>query len=325
LPHEAADEDGRPVRLTGISGVAWIAADRFVAVLDNSDVLLFFTLELGRDGKPLAVRAPLAVRVGSVHDFEDVAVCPEPLRARIAARQARRRAADPGACLLLAEEDTPAVRAVSQREGGLLGVVPLPAVLGQRRANRGLESVSVDPDDGSIWTANEEALVPDGPAAANGVGTTVRIVCVPLPADPPRPSRQYAYAVDPPHEFVPVLAGGPFSGVTALVALGAGRLLVLERSAGPGLPPFRSRIYLVDTTAATDVSGVDRDLAGRADCRLEKRLLWEDTLGCNVEGLCLGPALADGSRGLVAVADNGGTGLPNQLFGLALAGRITSP
>jgi hypothetical protein len=325
LPDEAPGPDGRPVRLTGISGVAWIAADRFVAVLDNSDVLLFFSLELDRDGRPLAARELVAVRVGATHDFEDVAVCPEPLRARIAARQARRERADPGGCLLLAEEDTPAVRAVSQRGGDLLGVVPLPKVLGQRRPNRGLEALCVDPDDGSIWTANEEALAGDGPAAARGVGTTVRIVCVPLPADPPRPSRQFAYAVDPPHDFVPVLGDGTFSGVVALVALGAGRLLVLERSAGPGLPPFTNRIYLVDTTAAADVSDVDRDLAGRGDRGLAKRLVWQDALGCNVEGLCLGPALAAGGRALVAVADNGGTGLPNQLVGLALVGGITSP
>ena len=65
----------------------------------------------------------------------------------------------------------------------------------------------------------------------------------------------------------------------ALVALGAGRLLVLERSAGPGLPPFASRIHLVDVRDAADVSGVARDLAARPADLVPKRLLWEDTLG----------------------------------------------
>ncbi|MFM8709073.1 MAG: hypothetical protein ACKOHK_13610, partial [Planctomycetia bacterium] len=33
---------------------------------------------------------------------------------------------------------------------------------------------------------------------------------------------------------------------------------------------------------------------------------------------CLGPKLADGSRGLVGIADNGGISTPNQLVGLSL-------
>ena len=318
LPDEARDAAGMPVRITGLSGIAWLGDDRYVAVLDNSDVLLFFALDLSPDGKPLAVRELRAVRLAAAHDFEDVALCPEPLRARIAGRQARRQRRDPGACLLLAEEDTPAIRAVSQEGGELLGVVPLPEVMKQRRPNRGPESLAVDPDDGSIWTANEEALAGDGPAARIGGGTVVRIVQIPLPADPPRPTRQYAYAVEPPHAFVPVFAGEPLAGVCAVVALGRGRLLVLERSAGPGLPPFKSRIFLVDTTGAAEVSAVERDLAERGELRLGKRLLWEETLGCNLEGMCLGPPLRDGHRSLVGVADNGGLGTPNQLVGLAL-------
>lgn len=318
LPDEASDADGKPVRITGLSGVTCLGDDRYVAVLDNSDLLLFFALDLSPAGQPRAVHGLRAVRLAAGHDFEDVAVCPEPLRARIAARQARQQARDPGACLLLAEEDTPAIRAVSQQGGDLLGIVPLPENMGRRRPNRGPESLAVDPDDGSIWTANEEALAGDGPAARVGGGTVVRVVKIPLPADPPRPTRQFAYPVEPPHAFVRMFAGEPLSGVSAIVALGAGRLLALERAAGPGLPPFKSRIFLVDTTHAADVAAVDRDLADRADDFLGKRLLWEDSLGCNLEGLCLGPPLRDGSQSLVAVADNGGLGTPNKLVGLTL-------
>lgn len=318
LPDEAPDADGNPVRITGISGVAWLGGDRYVAVLDNSDLLLCFALDLSPAGQPLAVRGLRAVRLAAVHDFEDVAVCPEPLRTRIATRQARLQARAPGDCLLIAEEDTPAIRAVSQQGGDLLGIVPLPENMMRRRPNRGPESLAVDPDDGSIWTANEEALAGDGPAARVGGGTVVRVVKIPLPADPPRPTRQFAYPVEPPHAFVRMFAGEPLSGVSAIVALGAGRLLVLERAAGPGVPPFKSRIFLVDTTDAADVTAVDRDLADRGDDFLGKTLLWEDSLGCNLEGLCLGPPLRNGNRALVAVADNGGLGTPNQLVGLTL-------
>ncbi len=322
LPDEVADDEGTPVRVTGLSGVAWLGEDRYVAVMDNSDVLLHFRLTLSQAGKPLEARDLRVVKVGAAHDFEDVASCPEPLVRRIAAKRADRGGEDPGACLLLAEENTPAIRAVADSGGELLGVVPLPGVMRDRRPNRGLESLDVDPDDASIWTANEEALAVDGPAASVGAGTTVRLVRIPLPSQDRQPARQFAYAVEQPHPFVRIFAGEPLAGVSALVALGGGRLLVLERSAGPGLPPFLSRIFLVGTANGADVSGVERELAARRDHLLPKRLLWEDSLGCNLEGLCLGPTLADGNRALVGIADNGGIGTPNQIVGFSL---VTPP
>ena len=71
------------------------------------------------------------------------------------------------------------------------------------------------------------------------------------------------------------MAGPQLSGVTALVACGAGRLLVLERSAGPGLPPFENRIYLVDTLAAPDVSACLGPLQARSDVLASKT--WKDS------------------------------------------------
>jgi hypothetical protein len=73
------------------------------------------------------------------------------------------------------------------------------------------------------------------------------------------------------------------------------------------------------------VAAVDRDLADRRENFVEKRLLWADTLGINLEGLCLGPRLVDGNRALVAIADNGGLGTPNQLVGLGLVAPAVPP
>ena len=108
--------------------------------------------------------------------------------------------------------------------------------------------------------------------------------------------------------------------MVALVALGNGRLLVLERSAARGLPPLENRIYYVDTAGAPDATGVERDLAARPELFVKKRLLWKDALGCNLEGLALGPALPGGARSLVAIADNGGIGTPTQLVTFRLTG-----
>jgi hypothetical protein len=216
----------------------------------------------------------------------------------------------------------------------MVGALDLPENLSTRRPNRGLESLAIEPDGRSVWTANEEALPADGPPAAAGGGTVVRLTRLLLPGDGKvatdraEPARggdasaalafQAAYRVDPVHAFVRVFAGQPLSGLAALVALGNGRLLALERSGAPGLPPFASRIYQIDAGAAVDVSAVAGDLAARQGVAVDKRLLWTDSLGINLEGLCLGPLLADGNRGLLAIADNGGIGTPNQLVGLAL-------
>ena len=129
---------------------------------------------------------------------------------------------------------------------------------------------------------------------------------------------QLAYVVDPPHHFVRVFAGDPLSGVAALTGLSDGRLLVLERSGCPGLPPFENRIYLVDTRGGSDVTAIDRDVAQRPQDRVAKALLWRDQLGCNLEGMCLGPKLKGSSRSVVAIADNNGIGTPNQLIGFVL-------
>lgn len=328
FPDRGRTSDGAEVTITGLSGVTWLGGDAFVAVMDNSDCLVRFTLALTALGGPQAVGDVRIVRLDAVHDYEDVAVCPEPLRRRIARRRGAVGEADPGPCLLVCEEDTPAIRGVALESGRLLGLVPLPDLLRDRRPNRGLEAVAVDPDGSRIWTASEEALVRDGPASAADAGTVVRLVGIAVPEGPEagRDVVQHAYAVAPPHAFVRVFAGEPLAGVVALVPLGAGRLLVLERSAGPGLPPFTSRLTLVDTRAAADVSGVDRALAGRPELHVARDVVWEESLGCNLEGLCLGPALAAGRRSLVGVADNGGLGTPNQLVGLSVATLpLTSP
>jgi len=335
LPERAVDGAGNDVVIAGLSGICRLGDDRYAAVMDNSDRLLLFRLALSADGKPLAVDDARVVTLAERHDYEDVVPCP----ADLAAALLRHHGAEPAAAahVLVCEEDTPAIRCFSLADGRESGGVPLPVNLRRPRPNRGLEALAIEADGRFVWTANEEALPADGPPAALGGGTVVRLTRIPLPAPaPPGPAAatgppparpfQAAYGVDPVHPFVPIFRGEPLSGVVALVPLEPGRLLVLERSGAPGLPPFSNRIYLADVAAAADVSAVDGDLSARGDALVGKRLLFRDSLGVNLEGLCAGPRLADGSLALVGVADNGGLGTPSQLVGLALAaGRFTSP
>lgn len=322
LPATADDAAGNAVPVTGLSGVTWLGGDRYVAAMDNSRHVLLFRLTLSQTGKPLAVERLRAVRLSQRHDFEDVAVCPTAVATTLERERhgnASRAVGGDDQAVLLCEEDTPAVRAFSLADGRMVGALTLPDNLLFRRPNRGLESLAVEPDGRSVWTANEEPLPADGPPTAVAAPGIVRLTRLPLPRDgePAADILQLAYPVDPPHGFIRVFAGQPLSGLVALVAVGGGRLLALERSGAPGLPPFASRIYGLDVSGARDISQVEGDLAGRVEARLEKRLLWGDALGVNLEGLCLGPWLADGNRSVVAVADNGGLGTPNQLVGFA--------
>ncbi|MFM1903487.1 MAG: hypothetical protein RLZZ440_1387 [Planctomycetota bacterium] len=320
LPDTAAAVDGSgDLPVTGLSGVTWLGDDRYAAVMDNSDRLLFFRLEVSPAGEPQAATDLEILVLGERHDYEDVAACPPRLLDRIAEKRRARGGHVPTDCLLVCEEQTPAIRAIDIDTGALLGVVPIPPIAKTRRHNRGLESLAVDPDGSHIWTATEEAVPADGPPATAASGTVVRLMRIAIPgAESASGEAQFAYPVDPPHRFVRVFTGEPLSGVTALVALDRGRLLVLERAAGPGLPPFVSSIYLVETVVAPDVTDVPDGIAVRGELHIAKTPLWQDALGCNIEGLCLGPSLPDGGRLLVAVADNGGLGTPNQLVTLVL-------
>lgn len=305
LPEEgSAVADGR-LRLTGLSGITWLGSDRYATAMDNSASIVRFRLELAADGTPRSVADLELITVAERHDFEDIAP-------RLGGAPA----------VFLCEEDTPAIRVFRLADGAADGTIPLPAVARSRRANRGLEALALDPDGEHVWTANEEALMPDGDAASAGVGTVVRLMRLPLRAG--SSPFQAAYRVDPPHDFVPVFPGPTLSGLVAIVALGHDRLLVLERSGGPGLPPFESRLYLVDAAHAADVSSIGGDLGSRADLAVDKTLLWSGALGLNLEGLCLGPKLQGERRALVGISDNGGLATPTQVVGFELS-AVTSP
>ena len=323
LPADAATSKGTTAPLTGLSGLAWLGDDHWVAAIDNSDHLVTFRLTLGPEGEPTGVSDAAFRPLQHRHDYEDVAHCPPHLEAALAATASAHSPAPPP-WLLLCEEDTPAVRVVAFASGSELGTVPLPTAFQSRRPNRGLESVAIDPEGRCIWTASEEALPADGPAATETEGTVVRLTRIPImDARVAAPAvRQFAYAVDPPHPAVRPGAGESLSGLVSIVALGTERLLVLERSFTAGLPPFESRVYLVDTRGAPDVAGIASGLAARpAASRVVKRLLWKAALGVNLEGLAAGPPLANGRRAVVAVADNGGTNVPTLLVTFRLTSR----
>lgn len=222
--------------------------------------------------------------------------------------------------------------------GAWVRELPLPAPLRSHRGNKGVEAMALSPDERILWVANEDALPEDGPVATTERGSRVRLYAMdasttaspPESADPP----WWFYELDPATGTSFPHLPAPFNGLAELCALPDGRLLALERSYGfltrgaadPRGSLIAISIYLIDPLASkpADPSGppgpsgipdvhhaedaeppsAARTAAAPRPPVLAKTLLWRGLTGrSNYEGMTLGPALADGSRALLLVAD----------------------
>jgi hypothetical protein len=216
--------------------------------------------------------------------------------------------------VFVADEVASTIKEFGLSTGSQVGSVSLPAIYtaANVQSNMGLEGLAYGP--GGLWTANEEALIPDGPLATTTTGSWVRIQRF---DETLAAVGQWGYRTDP------ITAMNPFvtaerSGVVDILPWSERELLVLERELGGAfLPEFRSRLYLVDTATASDVSALPSISAG-GYTPLAKSLLWEQSFGLsNFEGMTFGPPLANGSRSLLLVSDNGG-GLNQDLYALSV-------
>lgn len=180
------------------------------------------------------------------------------------------------------------------------------------RNNLGFESLAVTPDGESLLTANEGALVQDGPAADLGQRSFARILRYDL-EHTARPAQEYVYVVDPVAE--PPVPANQFrvNGIVELLPLDDdGAALAMERSFSVGARNT-VKIHEISTQGATDVSGVD-DLYDEATgtpgafTPVSKRFLFDfaDVVPVvdNIEGLTMGPRMKDGTRVVIAVSDN---------------------
>ena len=188
--------------------------------------------------------------------------------------------------------------------------------------NMGLESLTYGAD--RLWTANEEALRSDGALSTTAAGSWVRIQEFDGPDLAAR--RQYAYRTDPISRLSPFVSVER-SGLVDLLALPNGQVLALERELGGYLPRFRTRIYLIDFTGASDVAELSSLASGSGFTPVGKTLLWQgDTGFSNFEGITLGPRLSDGSYALLLVSDDGIGAMAQRQdsFSLILSG-VTAP
>jgi hypothetical protein len=177
------------------------------------------------------------------------------------------------------------------------------------RPNLAFESAGISPNCHHLFTATENALYQDGPAATTAGGSPSRILRYDLRTD--TLDRQWVYETDP--VFQPAVPATQFSvnGIDDLLPLDDEHAIVMERSFSVGAPGTGNtiKLYAMSLAGATNVNGVF-SLAGKLDrIRLvRKRLILNlDALGIpldNVEGITFGPRLPDGRRSLVLVSDN---------------------
>ncbi len=186
--------------------------------------------------------------------------------------------------------------------------------------NLAFESLTIAPNQKTLFTATENALFQDGLPATVGNGSRSRIVQYNLVSG--QPEKEYLYVTDP--VAVAPNPAGQFAtnGLVDLLAIDdRGTLLAVERSFAIGAVGTIAntgntiKIYEITLQGATDISFNDSLTALTATqlaaiAPVQKRLLLElDDLALptgtdNIEGITFGPKLADGRQSIVLVSDN---------------------
>ncbi len=304
----------------GLSGITRVGGDTYFVVCDKGGLLHQMTIRVDRDTGAITgcvFGATVTLEGKGRRDLECVAWD------------------DANRWVWVGDERNGSIRAFQPVTGKLSKTIDVPEVYSAFRFNRSFEALSIRANGLEMWTCNEEALcrsdafnkkglpVDDGPRATREHGSVVRIqkFTRETPQSDWKPAGQWAYATDPigGKNF----AGKARNGVAEMCCLDDGTVLVLEREMsvkGGGIipmPSFRCRIYQVDFTGATDVSGIT-SLNGAKYCPVSKTVVFDqNTNFAMYEGLCLGPRLSDGSRSMIMISD-GDAGAVARLCSLRL-------
>ncbi|WP_016951595.1 phytase [Anabaena sp. PCC 7108] len=187
------------------------------------------------------------------------------------------------------------------------------------RNNLAFESLTITPDQKTLYTATENTLLQDGAATTTSAGSRSRIIQYNLVTG--QPEKEYLYTTDAAVTPNPS-TGFSDNGLVDLLAIdNRGTLLALERSFAVGVGNT-IKIYEVTLQGATDLSTID-SLSSLSAEQLaaiqpaQKRLLLNlndlnlpnsdgnhPTGLDNIEGISFGPKLADGRQSIVLVSDN---------------------
>ena len=266
------------------SGITHISGNRYAVVDDNlkGGGILLFSIPLDNYGNVGTVRTQVpdgtAQATGKSRDCEGIAFEPSTATLYVSAENQEIRGYD-----LAGKENGKALR------------IPKDLGVNNIQSNRGFEALTFNASTGLFWTTTESPLKKDT--------FLPRLLRLQSFGTDGEPGERYFYQTGEPLRSSANTQAYVF-GVPALAALDDGRLLVLEREVYVPKGSFwdkladsftRINLYLVDP--AHDIAGI-----------LRKSLLCSFRTGAldlaNFEGMCLGPALPDGARPLLLIADS---------------------
>ncbi len=216
-------------------------------------------------------------------------------------------------------ENIPWIR-VFALDGVMLGEIPVPDKFipaegkGVRR-NLAFEAMALSPDGKTLFFANEQALVQDGPMSTPEHGTQVRIVQYDLSGDAPAEVAEYVYITEP--IFATPKGKYADNGVVAMLyvkhLVPEYDLFVVERAYSSGVGND-IKIFGVSLEGADDVKDLEAlpyPFTGKA---VEKTLLLRisaipelsdiPVVPDNIESITFGPVLPTGNPSLILASDN---------------------
>jgi hypothetical protein len=175
------------------------------------------------------------------------------------------------------------------------------------RQNGVLEGMSFADNFKTLYINLEEPRFEDGPRAdVEENDAWVRFYKFDVATK--KNTAQYAYKLDPVAYAASPVDAFKVNGIPDILSVGDGKFIVLERSFSTGHLSCTIKIFLADLKGAADIKNIS-SLKNNPPTKsvVKKLLLNMDSLGLyidNIEGATLGPALPNGHRTLILVADN---------------------
>lgn len=185
------------------------------------------------------------------------------------------------------------------------------------RGNKLFEALTVAPD-GTVYTANEDALIQDGNITTLTTGSKVRVTAL----DPVsgNATAQYVYELPPiPVDAAPGAPFGPDNGLPELLAISDNQFIAIERAFAYGVGNTIRLTLTSFDAVTTNVLGI-ASLDGATYTPMSRELLlempitYEGVILDNIEAISWGKTLANGHRTLVLAADNNFSGTQSNLF-----------
>lgn len=295
----------------GLSGIDYNpVTQRYVAISDDRGQhgpVRFYHLSIDLSDGMLDTGDIAFDKVTSVVDDDD-----QPLTAGSVDPESIRVSPFPGVLYWTSEGDAsrgigPSVRTMTPA-GRPLAPFQIPSAFSPGdqhgiRNNLAFESLTFSGLSHRWYTAVENALLQDGPAASLDTGSPARVLA--FDADTGKPVAQYIYRTSPVPDAPKPSTAFATNGLSELLNYNAGAFIALERSFSTGVGND-IRLYLTTPIGATNVQELD-SIKGHRVRPMKKALLMDladlpITLD-NIEGMTFGPDIG-GDRTLILVSDN---------------------